>query len=244
MKTIAVIPARYASSRFPGKPLALICRKPMIQHVYERVEKVQELDGVYVATDDSRIFETVVNFGGKAIMTSATHNCGTDRIAECAQLLKLDDNDLILNIQGDEPLIKPEMIRDLISCFDETGVQMGTLKKEIPAGSKDLDNPNVVKVITDVNDNAIYFSRYCLPYRRTEYAAKHFKHVGVYGYTKAFLLKFSKMERSALEMSESLEQLRVLENGYKIKVKETLYETIGVDTPEQLKEVEKAYEHD
>lgn len=243
MKKIAIIPARYSSSRFPGKPLALICGKPMIQHVYERVSKVQELDDVYVATDDRRILDTVEDFGGKALMTSDAHRCGTDRIAECVRILGLECDDLILNIQGDEPLIRPEMVRDLISCFEKPSVVMGTLKKEI-SDPYELDNPNVVKVITDKDDNAIYFSRYCIPYQRGEYTPKHYKHIGIYGYRKDFLLEFSKMPQTPLEKSESLEQLRAIENGFKIKVKETDYQTIGVDTPEQIKEVEKNHELD
>jgi len=241
MKTIAIIPARFASSRFPGKPLALIAGKPMIQCVFERVKQTEDLDDVYVATDDSRIFDTVIAFGGKAIMTSDKHTCGTERIAECARILDLSEDDLILNIQGDEPLIRPEMIRDLISCFDDPSVIMGTLKKEI-AEDAEINNPNVVKVITDVNDFAIYFSRFPIPYQRGEHIARHFKHIGVYGYRKDFLLSLSQMDKTQLEISESLEQLRALENGYRIKVKETQYNTIGIDTPEQLKELTSKYE--
>jgi len=238
MKTVAIIPSGYESSRFPGKPLALIAGKPMIQHVYERTVSVNKIDEVYVATDDRRIFDTVTSIGGKALMTSDKHTCGTDRLAECAEILEISDDDLILNIQGDEPLIRKEMIEDLISCFDDPSVLMGTLKKEITE-EKELDNPNVVKVITDVNGNAIYFSRFRIPYRRGDFKAKYFKHIGVYGYRKHFLMAFSSMEKTQLEKSESLEQLRVLENGYRIKVKETEYQTVGVDTPEQLKEVER-----
>ena len=234
MRTVAIIPSRYGSSRFPGKPLALIAGKPMVRHVYERVKSA--VAEVYVATDDERIYDAVKGFGGRALMTSEGHCCGTDRLAECALMpeLGLEDGALILNIQGDEPLIRPEMVRDLVGCFDDPQVVMGTLKKEITR-PEDLDNPNVVKVVTDVNGDALYFSRFCIPYERA--AAKHYKHVGVYGYKKDFLLKFSRMQRSSLEVSESLEQLRVLENGYRIRVRETIYDTVGVDTPEQLKEI-------
>ena len=238
MRTVAIIPARWASSRFPGKPLALIGGKPMVRHVYERVMSV--IPEVYVATDDERIYDAVKGFGGRALMTSEKHCCGTDRLAECALMpdLGLEDGDLILNIQGDEPLIRPEMVRDLVGCFEDPQVVMGTLKKEITR-PEDLNNPNVVKVATDLNGDALYFSRFCIPFERGEAAAKHYKHIGVYGYKKDFLLKFSRMQRSSLEISESLEQLRVLENGYRIRVRETIYDTVGVDTPQQLKEVEK-----
>lgn len=238
MKTIAIIPSRYGSSRFPGKPLAMISGKPMIQWVYENVSKASFLDAVYVATDDQRIFDCVEKFGGKALMTASTHTCGTDRLAECAELLQLEDEDLVLNIQGDEPLIKAEMVRDLYSCFDSDKVYMGTLKKRIEV-SEELNNPNVVKVINDVNDYAIYFSRYCLPFERDGKKADHYKHIGAYGYKTWFLKKYSKMAETPLEISESLEQLRVLENGYKIRVKETKYPTVGVDTPEQIAQVEE-----
>ena len=237
MKTIAIIPSRYGSSRFPGKPLALIAGKPMIQWVYENVSKAAFLDAVYVATDDQRIFDCVENFGGKALMTASTHTCGTDRLAECADILKLEDEDIVLNIQGDEPLINPQMVADLYSTFDDASVYMGTLKKLIDE-TEELQNPNVVKVITDVNEYAIYFSRYCLPYERDEKKTAHFKHIGAYGYKTWFLKKYSKMPKTSLEIAESLEQLRVIENGLKIKVKETRYQTIGVDTPEQIELVE------
>ena len=171
-------------------------------------------------------------------MTSQNHTCGTDRLAECADILNLSDDDIVLNIQGDEPMITPKMVSTLRSCFDNLEVYMGTLKKRINS-QEELDNPNVVKVITDVNDNAIYFSRYCLPYNRDNRKVEHFKHVGAYGYKTFFLKQFSKMPKTELEMAESLEQLRVIENGYKIKVKETDVMTVGIDTPEQLTYVEK-----
>lgn len=238
MKTVAIIPSRYHSSRFPGKPLALISGKPMIQWVYENVSKVTRLDGVYVATDDQRIFDTVESFGGKALMTASTHTCGTDRLAECADILQLDDEDIILNIQGDEPLIRPEIVMDLVTTFDSESVYMGTLKKKIEE-EEELNNLNVVKVITDVNDDAIYFSRYTLPYERDGKRRTHYKHIGAYGYKKWFLMRFNKMDKTELELSESLEQLRVIENGYKIRVKETKWHTVGVDTPEQIALVER-----
>lgn len=237
MKRIVIIPSRYGSSRFPGKPLALICGKPMIQHVYEHVISTPHIDGVFVATDDKRIYDVVIGFGGKALMTSSEHTCGTDRLAESAEILQLDDNDIVLNIQGDEPLINSEMVQDLMACFDDPQVNMGTLKKEI-ANSEELENPNVVKVINDIEGNAIYFSRYCIPYNRDGHNIKHYKHVGAYGYKVAFLKLFSKMAKTTLELTESLEQLRVIEHGYKIRVNETHVQTIGIDTPEQLQMVE------
>ncbi len=237
MKIIAIIPSRYGSTRFPGKPLAPILGKPMIQWVYENVSKVSFLDAVYVATDDQRIFDVVSGFGGKALMTAVSHTCGTDRLAECANILQLDDDDIVLNIQGDEPLIKAEMINDLYSCFDRDEVYMGTLRKKIEV-KDELNNHNVVKVICDKNDYAIYFSRYCLPYERDGFETLHYKHIGAYGYKTWFLKLYSNMDKTQLEKSESLEQLRVIENGYKICVKETKFQTIGVDTPDQIKQVE------
>ena len=237
MSIYALIPSRYGSSRFPGKPLAQIAGKPMIQWVYENVKKIKTLEDVYVATDDQRIYDAVSNFGGKAWMTSSEHTCGTDRLAECVDILKLDADDIVLNIQGDEPLIKPEMILDLISTFDDDGVYMGTLKKKIEDESE-IMNPNVVKVISDIHDDAIYFSRYTIPYERDGVRRVHYKHVGTYGYKVWFLKKYSSLPKTELELSESLEQLRVIENGLKIRVKETVFQTIGVDTPEQIQLVE------
>lgn len=243
MKIIAIIPSRYGSTRFPGKPLALIKGKPMIQWVCENVSKAENISEVYVATDNQRIYDAVTAFGGKALMTSDQHTCGTDRLAECVGILRLSDEDIILNIQGDEPLIRKEMVEDLISCFDSPDVYMGTLKKKIEVESE-LENPNVVKVITDVNDNAIYFSRFCLPYERDCKKAEHYKHIGAYGYTAKFLKQYSNMAKTSLEIAESLEQLRVIQYGLKIRVKETKYQTIGVDTPEQLKQVEEIMERE
>lgn len=232
---IAIIPSRYASSRFPGKPLANILGKPMIQWVYEKVSSVSEISEVYVATDDKRIFEAVTKFGGKAIMTGEC-SCGSDRVYQACE--KINAN-IILNIQGDEPSIKTEMIRDLISAFNDSDVQMATLKKEITA-DEDVNNPNMVKVITDVNDNALYFSRSPIPFNRDSVeGVKYYKHIGVYGYTKEFLKKFVSMPQSSFEKTESLEQLRAIENGYKIRVIETKYQSIGVDLPEHVGLVEE-----
>ena len=238
MKVIAIIPARYGSTRFPGKPLVHIMGIPMIQWVYENVKKVETISAVYVATDNQQIYDTVQGFGGKALMTSSEHTCGSDRIAECLRRLNIADETVVLNIQGDEPLIRKEMIGDLIACFDDPGVYMGTLKKLITS-EDEFVNPNVVKVITDRNGDAIYFSRYAIPYEREGKKSNHYKHIGAYGYTAKFLLQYCKLPKSDLEIAESLEQLRVIENGYKIRVKETQYQTIGVDTPEQIKQVEQ-----
>lgn len=239
MRKVALIPARYQSSRFPGKPLALINAKPMIQWVYEGVQAVDGIDELYVATDDKRIYDGVIAFGGKALMTSPNHQCGSDRLAECVEILKLDDEDIVINIQGDEPLIRKEMVETLIGAFDDPEVYMATLKKKITTESE-INNSNVVKVITDVNDYAITFSRYALPFNRDNYSdIIYYKHIGTYAYKKWFLKKYSEMEKSFLEKCESLEQLRAIENGYKIKVLETEFQSLGVDTQEQLAEVEE-----
>ncbi len=232
-KIIAVIPSRYESSRFPGKPLALICGKPMIQHVYERVSSVQQICDVYVATDDKRIFDCVESFGGKAVMTGQC-NCGTDRVYQASKDM---DCDIVLNIQGDEPTIKVEMIEDLISAFRDDEVQFATLKKKFENG-EDYFATNAVKVITDINGDAIYFSRYAIPFNRDNREISCYKHIGVYGYTKGFLKKYVSLPQSSLEVAESLEQLRAIENGYKIRVIETKYNSIGVDLSEDIKRVE------
>lgn len=233
-KIIAVIPARYESSRFPGKPLASILGKPMIRWVYEAVKKVSEISEVYVATDDERIYQAVVDFGGLAVMTGIC-SCGTDRVY---QAVKEIDYDIVLNIQGDEPAIKAEMIRDLISAFEDDSVCMATLKKVI-GETEDIDAPNVVKVITDIHDNAIYFSRQAIPFDRDRKGVRYYKHIGVYGYTKKFLAEYVAMEQTKLELAESLEQLRAIENGYKIKVIETSCNSVGVDLPEHIALVEE-----
>ncbi|NLM97405.1 MAG: 3-deoxy-manno-octulosonate cytidylyltransferase [Halanaerobiaceae bacterium] len=235
MEIAVIIPARYASSRFPGKPLALICGKPMIEHVYQRIAGMEEIGQIIVATDDERIYRTVIDFGGRAEMTPSDINSGTDRIALVARDLSAD---IIVNVQGDEPLLKQEMVREALEpFFNDPGVFMSTLKKRI-ADEEELGNPNVVKVVTDKKGDALYFSRYPVPFPRNE-GAVYYKHIGLYVYKREFLLEYSRWEQTPLEKSESLEQLRVLENGYKIRVVETEYNSVGVDTPEDLKEVEK-----
>ncbi len=231
-----VIPARYESVRFPGKPLALICGKPMIQYVYERCQRAVMLDQLIVATDDTRIYDTVTVFGGNAVMTSARHASGTDRIAEAVQAM---DCDLVINIQGDEPLIDPSIIDGLASMMlNDSSIVMAT---PIVQGSSEdeRDNPNIVKVVCDKNGFALYFSRSVIPFVRDKEPEKWYKHIGLYGYKKNFLVQFVKLPQSYLERAEKLEQLRALENGYRIKTLVTDYDGMGVDTPADLEEVEK-----
>lgn len=236
VKITAVIPARYDSSRFPGKILVNICGKPMIQHVYERTQRASLLHRVLVATDDARILEAVLNFKGEALMTAKTHRSGTDRLAEIAQG---DNSDIFVNVQGDEPLIEPDMIDQVIRpLLEDPEIPMGTLKHKIK-DLEELKNPNVVKVVTDLKDTALYFSRSPIPYFRKEENGIYYRHIGLYAYRRKFLLKFASLPPTPLEQAEELEQLRALENGFKIKVTETEYESIGVDTPEDLKEVIK-----
>lgn len=235
-KIITVIPARYQSSRFPGKPLALILGKPMIQWVYEKVKMVPEISEVYVATDDQRIYDAVKKFGGNVIMTGECA-CGSERVYQACEEIEAD---IVLNIQGDEPMIKIEMIHDLISAFNDSDVQMATLKKEITV-KEEIENPNIAKIITDSENNAIYFSRSTIPFNRDRAEdVKYYKHIGVYGYTKEFLKKFVSLPQSSLEIAEQLEQLRAIQNGYKIHVVETQYQSIGVDLLEHISIVENA----
>jgi 3-deoxy-manno-octulosonate cytidylyltransferase (CMP-KDO synthetase) len=250
MKITAVIPARYASIRFPGKALAEIDGKPMIQHVYERTALAKLVSRTIVATDDSRIADAVHRIGGEAIMTSTAHETGTDRLAEVAMNL---DADIVVNVQGDEPLISPDMIDQAIQPFlEESDLQMGTLKTRIK-NLHDFLSPNVVKVVTDSLYNALYFSRSPLPFFRDKWKDLKdesfccgkllcYKHVGLYVYRRDFLLKFASMPPTFLEISEKLEQLRALENGVKIRVIETEFESIGVDTPDDLVKAQLRYQ--
>lgn len=235
---VAVIPSRYQSSRFPGKPLTMIAGKTMIQRVYEQVRKADGISRVVVATDDERIYSAVKHFTGEVVMTGNC-SCGTERVYEA---IKDDSCDIVINVQGDEPLIKPEMIDELIDAFESDDVVMVTLCKEITEIA-DLKNPNIVKVVRDKNDNALYFSRYPIPFNRDNRCeVKYFKHIGIYGYQKDFLKEYVQTEKTPLELAENLEQLRVLESGYKIKVKETIYDSIGVDTLEDVFKIEKIME--
>lgn len=234
MKFLGVIPSRYASTRLEGKPLKDICGHTMIEWVYKR-SKMSNLDEVVVATDDERIYNEVKKFGGNVVMTSKDHENGTSRIAEvCASY---NDFDVVVNIQGDEPLIEPDMINSIIDSFkNDATISMSTLKYKIDT-MEEVENPNYVKVITDKNGYALYFSRSTIPYPRKMNMKNYYKHVGIYGYKKDFVIEYAKMEPTELEKSESLEQLRALENGYKIKVMETPYKIIGVDTAEELEKV-------
>ena len=239
MKFIAIIPARYASSRFPGKPLADMKGKPMIQRVYEQVKK--SIQDVYVATDDERILEAVENFGGKAIMTSTNHRSGTDRCNEAYNKIG-QSFDVVLNIQGDEPFIYPEQIDLLKACFTDDSIEIATLVKPFDkkGGLEALRNPSIPKVVLSKKSEAIYFSRSIIPFLRdvvkTDWANQHifYKHIGIYGYRTDVLKEITKLSPGLLEQAESLEQLRWIENGYKIKVGMTTHETIGIDTPEDM----------
>lgn len=231
MKFLGVIPARYGSTRFEGKPLEIIHGKTMIEWVYKR-SLSSKLDKVVVATDDDRIAEVVKSFGGEVVLTSRDHETGTDRIAEVAKVYK--EFDVIINVQGDEPLIESSMINSLITPFlEEPELKMATLKYKLD-NMEDVNNPNIVKVICDKNDYAIYFSRNPIPFPRKLDISNYYKHIGVYAYKRDFVLDYAKMSQTPLEISESLEQLRVLENGYRIKVLETKHKVLGVDTPEDL----------
>jgi len=235
MKIICIIPARYESSRFPGKPLANILGKPMIYWVYTAISQINEINQTYVATDDERIFNAVEAFGGKAVMTGECA-CGTDRVYEaCADM----DFDVVLNIQGDEPMMSKDIVLDLISAFKCPDVYMATLKKRIDT-EKEINDPNIAKLITDNNKDAIYFSRSTIPYNRDKNPdVVYFKHIGVYAYKKDFIKKFVHLPRTSLEIAEELEQLRAIENGYKIRVVETQHQSIGVDLPQHIPIVEE-----
>lgn len=240
MKILGIIPARYASTRFPGKPLVDIAGKSMLQRVYEQAKKCEQLAEVVVATDDDRIFTHVTGFGGNAVMTSPTHQSGTDRCAEVAAARP--EYEVIINIQGDEPYIDPEQIRILASCFEDDATEIATLVKKVK-DEHELFNPNSPKVLINKNSEAIYFSRSPLPHIRGEQQHQwldhftYFKHIGIYGYRADILQQITKLPVSPLEKAESLEQLRWVENGYKIKVAETEMETVAIDTPADLRKL-------
>lgn len=240
MKKVVIIPARYASTRFPGKPLVLIQGKPMILHVYEAA-KTADVDDVAVATDDERIEQCVIKFGGKAVMTLPTHPSGTDRCGEVAQKLNLNDDDVIINVQGDEPYITKNEINALADLFSNPEIGIATLIKQIDK-DEEIDDPNKVKVIKDIHNKAIYFSRLAIPYIRNKgsFNPTYFKHIGIYAYRKKYLDELIRLPESALEKSEKLEQLRWIENGYSIYTAECNYEGIGIDTPEDLKRLNQA----
>lgn len=236
MKAIGVIPARYSSVRFEGKVLADLMGKPMIQHVWENAKKAKTLDGLVVACDDDRIYKAVSDFGGSAVMTAKAHTSGTERIAEAVTDI---DVRLVVNIQADEPLIHPSMIDDVVySLTNAPELSVATIMKRIE-DEKEIPDANVVKVVVNKKGYALYFSRSPIPFVRKEEPGMrvHYKHIGLYGYTKDFLFTYKNLPASKLEKLEQLEQLRILENGYPIRVIETKYETIGVDTREDLEKV-------
>ena len=238
MRTLCVIPARYASTRLPGKPLADICGKPMICRVLERASRAQKPEKVIVATDDQRIYDVVRAEGGEALLTRADHPTGTDRLAEVAEAYP--EVDLIVNVQGDEPLIEPAVIDDLIAPFEmDENLPMATVMTRMDDAAEQL-NPNNVKVVVDKLGYALYFSRSLVPYPRAA-AGPVYKHIGIYAYRRDFLLRYARLEPTPLERAESLEQLRALENGYGIRVLETDCRFVGVDTVEDLALVNKIY---
>lgn len=237
-RILGVIPARFASSRFPGKALARIAGKTMLEHVFERASRARYLSKLIVATDDDRIYEEARRFGAPVRMTRADHLSGTDRVAEIASA---DTASLVVNIQGDEPLIDPDAIDAAILLLaDDPNAPMGTLKKSI-TDPAEIHNPNVVKVVSDTAGNAIYFSRHAIPYARGE-NTQYFKHIGLYVYRRDFLLGYSTLPVGPLETAERLEQLRALENGFPIRVAQTEYESLGVDTPEDFDRISKLFE--
>lgn len=243
MKFLGIIPARYASTRFPAKPLALLGGKTVIERVYTQV--LGQVDDAYVATDDDRIRQAVEAFGGKVVMTSPLHKSGTDRCREAADIVG-GDFDVVINIQGDEPFIQPSQLQAIKACFDEPGTQIATLVKPFSAadGWDALQNPNSPKVVVNQRMEALYFSRSVIPYCRgkqtDEWLSSHtyYKHIGLYAYTLPTLQAITRLPQSSLELAESLEQLRWLENGYTIRVGISQVETIGIDTPEDLQRAE------
>lgn len=242
LKVVGIIPSRYASTRFPGKPLAMIGGISMVERVYKQAVKSQKLVDVIVATDDERIVMNVKSFGGNVLMTSPNHQSGTDRCAEVLRNSK-ENWDVVINIQGDEPFINPEQIDLLIACFENPKTQIATLIKKIQQ-PEEVKNPNIPKVVIDVNSNALYFSRNVIPFNRTSDTLMpdcYFKHIGIYGYRSTILEEISKLKPALLERIESLEQLRWLENGYSIKTAISQHESMAVDTPEDLEKIKHAF---
>lgn len=245
MKFLGIIPARYASTRFPAKPLAILGGKPVIQRVYEQVNGV--LDDAVVATDDQRIYDAVVAFGGKVVMTSTEHRSGTDRCYEALTKVGADKYDVVVNIQGDEPFIQPQQLNALCECFNDSTIDIATLVKPftVDDGYAALENANSPKVVVNNKMEALYFSRSIIPYMRgkdrEEWLPNHtyYKHIGLYAYRSDVLRQITSLPQGTLEKVESLEQLRWLENGYKIKVGISQIETIGIDTPEDLARAEE-----
>ena len=240
-----IIPSRYASTRFPGKPLVDIHGKSMLQRVYEQCQK-SNLDRIVVATDDERIAAHVQNFAGEVILTASSHKSGTDRIAEAANQLNLQDDSIVVNIQGDEPFIHPEDINLLSACFENPTTQIATLVKKIDS-IETLENPNNPKLVLNTNKEALYFSRAPIPhlkgFKKEDWLSNHtfFKHIGIYGFRTAVLKEITQLPSSLLEQKEGLEQLRWLENGYRIQTAETNSESIAVDCPEDLIRIDKKF---
>ena len=243
MKTIAIIPARYASTRFPGKPLANIFGKSMIRRVYEQVSKTPELQGVVVATDDERIALHVSDFGGMVLMTSPDCLSGTDRCAEALEKLDIQA-DVVINVQGDEPFIQPQQIREICALMENSGADIGTLCKKIDSAER-LFDPNVVKVVKDQQGKALYFSRQAIPYVRDRErnlwmeGTSFYRHIGMYAYRMEVLKALSRLPAGRLELAENLEQLRWLEAGYGLFVAETEFDSPGVDTPGDIQAIEE-----
>lgn len=241
MKFIGIIPARYASTRFPGKPLALLDGKPVIQHVYEKVAAV--LEAAYVATDDERIYDVVKSFGGQVVMTRTDHKCGTDRIEEAIEKIG-GEWDVVVNVQGDEPFVAKSQLDTICHCFDDPTTQIATLGKPFES-MEAVQNPNSPKIVVDNMGFAMYFSRSVIPYVRGKEKSSwltHYpflKHLGIYAYRKDVLRQVTQLPQSSLEIAESLEQLRWLQNGFKIKVGTTDVETVGIDTPQDLERAEE-----
>ena len=241
MKIGCVIPARFGSTRLPGKPLADIAGKPMIQRVYERVTNAKKPEVFIVATDDQRVYDAVQSFGGTVVMTDANHPTGTDRLAEVVQ--QYTDLDVIINVQGDEPMIDANLIDQLAELFESDDVlQMATVAT--PLLEEEYDEPSAVKVILNKRNDAMYFSRSLIPYPRHDFVNTPLKHIGIYAYRRQFLLDYAKMEPTAAEQTESLEQLRALENGFAIRVITTDKRFVGVDTPEDLARVNAIFEQE
>lgn len=241
MKFIGIIPARYASTRFPGKPLALLGGKPVIQHVYEKVAAV--LEAAYVATDDERIYDVVKSFGGQVVMTRTDHKSGTDRIEEAIEKIG-GEWDVVVNVQGDEPFVAKSQLDTICHCFDNPTTQIATLGKPFES-MEAVQNPNSPKIVVDNMGFAMYFSRSVIPYVRGKEKSSwltHYpflKHLGIYAYRKDVLRQVTQLPQSSLEIAESLEQLRWLQNGFKIKVGTTDVETVGIDTPQDLERAEE-----
>ena len=239
-QVVCIIPSRYESSRFPGKPLADLCGKPMIQHVYERVLRAKTVSAAAVATDDERIFQAVQAFGGRAVMTSPRHRSGTDRIAEAVEILDLKDADIVVNIQGDQPLFEPSQVDEVVGpLLEDATVPMSTLIYRI-VRDEEITHPNAVKTVFDKHYFALYFSRATIPFvRDRDKRADYYKHHGIYAYRRDFLRTFTSLPEGVLERLEALEQLRVLEHGYRIRVVVTPHDSVEVDTPEELERVRR-----